>query len=249
MVFHIRHRGHEGINIIQVRSFPRTFQYSLILYFCRWTLAQDLSAPEHFQAAITGALVDLPSLTDLHLGFSRAPNPSTLDSRWTVPCRPNLTMISASIRHLTKLHFRLHPHLYPDVWVELLSLHVQLTDISVDSFSGTLLQYLGSYTGLKSLSLEDSRPTSLIPQTVARGLFDALGNHKDTLSVLLLPHFGGLPLPWWTLQANAATLVNFTHLRHLSLSVIIRNLSQAESDVVSSSLYNDLMIPNHSTDP
>jgi hypothetical protein len=234
MVFHIRHRGHEGINIIQVRSFPRTFQSSLILYFCRWTLAQDLSAPEHFQAAITGALVDLPSLTDLHLGFSRAPNPSTLDSRWTVPCRPNLTMISASIRHLTKLHFRLHPHLYPDVWVELLSLHVQLSDISVDSFSSTLLQYLGSYTGLQSLSLENSRPTSLIPQIVARGLFEALGNHKDTLSVLLLPHFGGLPLPWWTLQANAAALVNFTHLRHLSLSVIIRNLSQAESDVVSS---------------
>ena len=217
-----------------MRSFHAPFKYSLILYFGRWTLAQDLPAPKHLQAAITRALIDLPSLTDLHLGFSRDLTPSTLDSRWTVPCRPNLTMIGASIRHLTKLHFRLHPHLYPDVWVELLSLHVQLTEISVDSFSDTLLQYLGSYTGLQSLSLEYGRPASLIPQTVARGLIDAHGNHKDTLSVLLLPHFGGLPLPWWTLQANVAALVNFTHLRHLSLSVIIRNLSQAENDVVSS---------------
>lgn len=198
----------------------------------KWTLTQDLPAPQHFQAAITRALVDLPSLTDLNLGFLRELTPSAvLDSRWTVPCRPNLTMISASIRHLTKLHFRLHPHLYPEVWVELLSLNVQLTDIAVDSFSETLLEYLGSYNGLQSFSMKYARPVSLIPQSVARGLFDALGNHKDTLSVLLLPHFDGLPLPWWTLQANAAALVTFTHLRHLSLSVIIRDLSQAESGV------------------
>lgn len=110
----------------------------------------------------------------------------------------------------------------------------------MDSFSDTLLHYLGSYTGLQSLSLEYARPASLIPQTVARGLFEALGNHKDSLSVLLLPHFGGLPLPWWTLQANEAALVTFTHLRHLSLSVIIRNLSQAESDVVSSIFFTTI---------
>jgi hypothetical protein len=91
------------------------------------------------------------------------------------------------------------------VWITLLAEGMQLTALSTDCVDGTLLRYLASYSGLKTLKLKFYRGVDDLADQFFR---DVLPNHINTLETLRLsPHFEGS----WCLGSETLDLILQCH--------------------------------------
>ncbi|KAF8987178.1 hypothetical protein BDQ17DRAFT_1548253 [Cyathus striatus] len=102
-----------------------------------------------------------------------------------------------------------------DVWIALKREKIHLSIISVDTPTSSLIHYIKSYTGLKSLSLTTPKRDS---SSISKEFYNVLESQSASLETLeIKPHFEG---EWCYEEHNSHVFLSLINLTHLSVCAI-----------------------------